>query len=133
MHGQSANFFYVSRQPGPTSALAPGYAQALQLQPFCIIHVKTEKGLGGQFLWVMWMAEEGGRNDTGVNTGTHWQLKIWPLVSVQVLCLFMWLFTISLVAVEPGTSVGELRADAEARLSLEQNTGRLTTAFPQCP
>ena len=68
------------------------------------------------------MAKEGGGNDTSVNTVTRRQLKIWPPVSARVLCLF----TILLVVAEPSTTVGVLRAGAEARLSPEQNTVRLT-------
>lgn len=49
----------------------------------------------------MWMAKEGGRNDTNVNTVTQQQLKLWLLVSARVLRLFI----ILLVVVELGTTV----------------------------
>lgn len=93
-----------SVSPASTHAQPSLWAMhTLQLQPFLIVHIKTKKGFwGGQFLWVMWMAKEGGRNDTSVNAVTQRQLKIWPLVSAWVLCLF----TILLMVVEPGTTVG---------------------------
>jgi len=73
--------------------------------------------------------KEGGGDGTSVNRATRRQLQVWPLVSARVSRLLTGL----LAAAEPGAAGGVLGADAEARLSPEQNAVRLTAAFFPAP